>query len=718
MDALSLSALPDTLLKTARILIIDDQAVNIHLLEDLLTRDGFSEIQSSTDPFQAYELFTTFDPDLLLLDLRMPLLDGFGVLEQLRPLLPPGVFRPILVLTADISAEAKQRALSSGAKDFLTKPLDLAEVRLRIHNLLEARFLYLQLRDQNQNLEEEVQARTADIAQSNADLLAAVALLQSEVDERKRAEAALAQNAAELAALYRATSSLLHPVYGLNQLAEEIAQAITQEFDLDDCGIMLVNQDQTELIRVARAGDFQVTKGPQLMLKGSGLSVAAFRNAEPVYAPDVQADSRYIPSESRTRSELAIPLQVGGQVIGVVDLQSPQPNAFDEQARRIVAAYAERAALALQTARLHEQTELQLQRLTALRAIDTAITASLDLNLTLRVFLEQVTSQLKVDAAAVLKLATGTQMLEFAAGRGFSTKIIERSRLRLGEGYAGRAGLERRLISLPDMSVGDLPFVRKDLQNAEGFRSYYALPLISKGVVKGVLEIFNRTTLPAHPEWLDFLEALAKQAAIAIDNAELFTGLQNANTKLYLAYDATIEGWSRALDLRDKETEGHTQRVTEMTLALARALDLPQEDLAQIRWGALLHDIGKMGIPDRILLKPGPLTDEEWVIMRQHPQFAFDWLSPIEYLRKALEIPYCHHEKWDGSGYPRRLKGHEIPLSARLFAIVDVWDALRSDRPYRESWPVERVREHLRAGAGTHFEPRLVEVFLKVQAGD
>jgi putative nucleotidyltransferase with HDIG domain len=212
---------------------------------------------------------------------------------------------------------------------------------------------------------------------------------------------------------------------------------------------------------------------------------------------------------------------------------------------------------------------------------------------------------------------------------------------------------------------------------------------------------------------LDFLEALAGQAAIAIDSAELFTQLQRSNLRLTLAYDATIEGWSRALDLRDKETEGHTQRVTETTLKLARAMGLGEDELVHVRRGGLLHDIGKMGVPDGILLKPGPLTEDEWVVMRKHPTYAYDMLSPIVYLRPALDIPYCHHEKWDGTGYPRGLMGDRIPLAARIFAVVDVWDALCSDRPYRPGWPEAKVREHIRSLAGTHFDPAAVEVFLR-----
>jgi PAS domain S-box-containing protein len=191
--------------------------------------------------------------------------------------------------------------------------------------------------------------------------------------------------------------------------------------------------------------------------------------------------------------------------------------------------------------------------------------------------------------------------------------------------------------------------------------------------------------------------------------------LQRAHQELAQAYDTTLEGWSRALDLRDKETEGHSQRVTEMTLRLARAIGLSEPELVQVQRGALLHDIGKMGIPDSILLKPGSLSDEEWEVMRKHPSYAHSLLAPIVYLKEALAIPYCHHEKWDGTGYPRGLKGEQIPLAARLFAVADVWDALRSDRPYRAGWPKERVREHIRGLAGSHFDPTVVQVFLELE---
>ena len=358
----------------------------------------------------------------------------------------------------------------------------------------------------------------------------------------------------------------------------------------------------------------------------------------------------------------------------------------------------------------------QLQRLAALRTIDAAITGSLDLQLTLNVLVDQVITHLGVAAVGLLVFNPVTQLLEHAATRGFQTEALKHTRLRLGEGHAGTAALERRVIHIPDLRVAAGDLRRSPLLSREGFQAYYAVPLMAKGEVKGVLEIFHRGPLQGDERWMEFLEALAGQAAIAIDNASLFSNLQRANVDLTVAYDTTLEGWSKALDLRDHETEGHTRRVTDLTMHLARALAVPQADLVHVRRGALLHDIGKMGIPDSILRKPGPLSDEEWAVMRQHPGYAFDLLSPIPYLRPALEIPFCHHEKWDGSGYPRGLRGMEIPLAARIFAVVDVWDALTSDRPYRRAWPEEKAFAHIREQSEKHFDPDVVQAFLRLQS--
>jgi putative nucleotidyltransferase with HDIG domain len=303
-------------------------------------------------------------------------------------------------------------------------------------------------------------------------------------------------------------------------------------------------------------------------------------------------------------------------------------------------------------------------------------------------------------------------MLEYTAGRGFRSHSIENYSLRIGEGISGQAAMERHLIQALNLDELDDSLAYANIMREEGFASYFSVPLIAKGQVKGVLDVFNRKTLNPDQDWYNFLETLGGQAAIAIDNTTLLEDLHRTNVELTLAYDSTLEGWSKALDLRDKETEGHTQRVTELTIQIAKQMGIIDEDIIHIRRGALLHDIGKMGIPDKILLKPGPLDEDEWKIMKNHSTLAYNLLFPITYLRPALDVPFFHHEKYDGSGYPYGLKGEQIPIAARIFAIVDVWDALTSDRPYRSAWSTKKALTYIKEQSGSHFDPQVVEFFL------
>ncbi len=358
------------------------------------------------------------------------------------------------------------------------------------------------------------------------------------------------------------------------------------------------------------------------------------------------------------------------------------------------------------------QIRQQIARLTALRNIDVAITSNFNLQYTLGTVLTETINQLQVDAAAILLLQSKEQTMTYAAIQGFRSFHTAGATVPVDESYAGQAVSKRRLVHIENLQYQPDGKAVTELLTGEDFITYFGVPLIAKGKVLGLLEVFHRVVLTPYQEWVEFLETIAGQAAIAVDNFTLFENLQRSNLELAQAYDATIEGWSHALDLRDKETEGHTQRVTEMSQRLARIMGLKGETLVHMRRGALLHDIGKMGVPDNILLKPGEFTSEEWDIMCQHPQLAYEWLAPIAYLNEALAIPYCHHERWDGTGYPRGLKGEDIPLAARIFSVVDEWDALTSDRPYRAAWPQEKAIEYVRENSGIHFDPNVVSFFL------
>jgi HD-GYP domain-containing protein (c-di-GMP phosphodiesterase class II) len=280
--------------------------------------------------------------------------------------------------------------------------------------------------------------------------------------------------------------------------------------------------------------------------------------------------------------------------------------------------------------------------------------------------------------------------------------------------YAGYVITNHRFFHLGNLQDVLHGFDRNWTDLLSEFQTYEAIPLLAKGQAKGVLELFFVTPMRMNNEWVTHMYSVASEIAVAMDNLELLEKLGRSNQSLTAAYDATIEGWSRALELRDQETEGHAQRVVDLTLRMAEQVGIPREEWQHIRRGALLHDIGKMAIPDSILFKEGPLDDDEWEIMRRHPLYAYQLLGPIEYLQPALDIPYCHHEHWDGSGYPRGLSGKDIPLAARIFNLVDVWDALRSDRPYRGYWNDDEVLAFLRIQSGKLFDPEMVDIFINM----
>jgi putative nucleotidyltransferase with HDIG domain len=425
-----------------------------------------------------------------------------------------------------------------------------------------------------------------------------------------------------------------------------------------------------------------------------------------------------------------LPVEAGMRIIGglhdlrgknrvvQVEYSRPSPDGKSWHESRLVPLSGKRSIVVTRDITKYKESEekirTQLEQLAALRSIDLVITSSVDLKQTLLVILEHLQKHLSIDAASVLLLNSQSQLLEFAAGIGFKTSATQHTRLSIGEGMAGYAVQKRETVHIPDLTARRTGLERSLEFGNENFIAYYAVPLIAKGQVLGVLEIFNRTILSADEDWMNFLNTLAGQAAIAIDNAVMFKDLQRSNVDLTLAYDKTIDGWSRALDLRDKETVDHTYRVTNLTLRLARRMGISEAELIHIRRGATLHDIGKVAMPDDILFKPSPLTEKEWLIMRRHPLIAAEILKPISYLAPALAIPRNHHERWDGNGYPDGLKGEDIPLAARIFALVDVYDALTSDRPYRRAWAKEDALEYICKHAGTHFDSRIAPIFIEM----
>jgi HD-GYP domain-containing protein (c-di-GMP phosphodiesterase class II) len=323
------------------------------------------------------------------------------------------------------------------------------------------------------------------------------------------------------------------------------------------------------------------------------------------------------------------------------------------------------------------------------------------------VLLERIESIIKFDAV-VLSLTSKQELLEYVAVKGFRTKTINDSCFRLGESGAGRAALERKIIGLSDLRHFDYSPLFTKLLEDEGFKAYFAVPLMAGDQTIGVLEIYQRDNFFPETDWLNFMEIFAGQVAIAIHNAELMQSVKTAMLEVEDTYGATLKGWMNILELRDGDIEGHTQRVTDMALQLALEMGVKEDNLMPIVRGAMLHDIGKI---DNILFKPGPLSEEEWEIMHQHPVTAYTLLKPIKYLDSAIEIPYYHHERWDGTGYPQGVAGTDIPFSARLFAVVDVWDALRSKRTYSDAWSIDKALHYIQEQSGKQFDSRVVSGF-------
>ncbi|MEO8358327.1 MAG: GAF domain-containing protein [Chloroflexota bacterium] len=451
-----------------------------------------------------------------------------------------------------------------------------------------------------------------------------------------------------------------------------------------------------------------------------GIVGRTFTSGEKYISPNLKNDPLLFELNRDTTTAglagICIPIESTVGPVGVLMVMIDQGRQMTE-AINLLSILAEITGNSIHRLQLYEQSQKQVKRLTSLRDIDAAIASSFDLRLTLNILMDQTLNHLNVDAVDIGLYHPDIQSITYVASTGFQTAVPTRPQLRLSESLAGQTIIKQSILHVTDLQ--NAREARNELLlRREGFVTYIGIPLIVKGQIKGVFEVFHRRPLSPTLDWMEFLHTLAGQAAIAIDSSQLFENLQRSNQELMQAYDTTLEGWARALELRDRETEGHTRRVTELTMLLARFMGISDSELVNIHRGVLLHDIGKMGVPDHILKKTGELDANEWVEMRQHPIYAYNLLSPISYLRRALDIPYCHHEHWDGSGYPRGLKGEQIPLSARIFSVVDIWDALLSDRPYRKAWPREKVIQYLRDVAGIILDPRIVEIFFKMLEGE
>jgi PAS domain S-box-containing protein len=539
--------------------------------------------------------------------------------------------------------------------------------------------------------------------------LSYLVLFGADITERKMRERQQ-QAIANIATMLRSRATRTEV---LQTIIEEIYNLVQAE----TCGIAFRTPDQQHLyVEVINGRLAEQMRGRHVPMS-STVSENVILTGQPYLTNNVFRETPATAANASglpVQSVLWFPLQVDTANVGllvIADSGEIHPSWL-----AVLQPVAEIAASAIHRTSLSEETQRRLQHLTALHTINIAIGASLDLRMTLNVLANQITTQLGVDAVDILMLNPHNRSLEYTAGHGFRNgKEIEKLRLWVGEGQAGRVALERRSRHLFDPDGIEGYFISAKHLEGEGFVAYHAIPLVVKGEVKGVIETFHRPPYLETSGWQELLESLALETAIAIDNAELVEKLQRGNLELQIAYDATIEGWARALELRDQETEGHTRRVANMTVLMAQGMGISGNQLMHIRRGALLHDIGKMGIPDSILLKPGKLDENEWVVMRQHPTLGHEMLVVIPFLRPALDIPLSHHERWDGQGYPQGLSGEQIPLAARIFAVIDVWDALSNPRIYRPyALPQDEIITYLTENSGIRFDPKVIEAFMRL----
>lgn len=528
----------------------------------------------------------------------------------------------------------------------------------------------------------------------------------SDVTEKKQQE----RDLEVIAQVSKALRSVETRSLVLSTLVDQIAGLLKAEGVL----IELIDNESGDAVVEAAGGIYSTYLGYRVP-QGSGLNEYIRQSGNSYINNDVFSDPKYqeLSIKSDCKASGGVPMISQENLIGYIWITKNSPIA--DSAIKTMNSIADIAANAIRRIDLHEQTQHRLLQLTGLRKIDTAINSNIDLANILDLFLDESIHLLQVDSVRIMEYDSDSGMVTYLAGRGFSTTAYMEPRILESTSEIGKELLQLRTVQINDLNKYQISDEARELAKTEKILSIFIVPLAIKNELRGFLQVLLKKPFYPTGDWINFLETLAGQAAIAINDSAMWKNLEQRNLDLQIAYDETLEGWSNALDLRDHETEHHTRRVVELTVRLAQEMEITGEDLVNVRRGALLHDMGKIGVPDSILTKPGKLTPEEWEIMRQHPVNAYNLLYPISYLRQALDIPYCHHEKWDGSGYPRGIKGEEIPLAARLFAVVDVWDAMTSDRYYRPAISEQETIEYIRQNSGKHFDPAVVELFLRMK---
>lgn len=727
-----------------KILAIDDNPDNLTALKAVI-RDAFRDavILTASNGADGIKLAIKEEPSVILLDIVMPDMDGFEVARRMKA---DDRLKhiPLVFLTA-LKTDKKNRirALETGAEAFLTKPFDETELIAQVRAMVKihasalrekqeqeelARLVVERTKDieneldQRRKAEEQTQAANAKLKQNQTALLHLMEEMKDEISARQKAEEGLKQNVKELEILAEFSQDL-GQLMTPQQIGKKIVDLFVKELNWDHITVRyyLPESDSLSVLAFNQPGlsterdqKFKIDRYNAMILKpGDGLSGWVWQTKQPVRVADVKLNEHYLNYFPEIRSGLYVPIMAGERAIGVISLESETLDAFNQADERLVTTLAAQVGIALENARLFEQTVTRLKNIESLRQIDRAISSNFDMKSTLAIISETAHNQLDVSAVDILLYNQHSKMLSYVYGHGFRSSGGSDINLDSKRNLASQVVRGRKMIQLTDLKGVNADSLSSNLVS-EGFVSYIGVPLLAKSKVNGVMEVYERTEIKHDGDWYDFLEAFAHQASIAIDNSGLFENLQKLNIEIASAYDTTIETWAHTLEIRDTTYAGHSTRVMDLSVKIASAMGLSGDAISHLRHGVLMHDIGMLGIPESILFDPGDLNEEQWKIVRTHPRIAYDLLSQIPNWRQVLDIPYSHHERWDGSGYPQGLKNDVIPLGARICALADVYDTLQMERPFRSAWNKTRAEKFIRDGAGTQFDPEVVRIFFSL----
>jgi PAS domain S-box-containing protein len=573
------------------------------------------------------------------------------------------------------------------------------------HDVTERKQAEEVLRNGLSRLDQLVKARTTDLENANQELVAEIAV-------RNQRERELEAMVASVSALRTAATRI--------EMEEAVAEQIVDLLQVNMVALAMRNPVSHEVVFETVKGSYPDWFG-QRQFDDVGISGYVINSGNSYFTQDLPNDQLILRRDliGSLKAAACLPLKVQEYVIGVLWVASE--TRIDPSAQRFLLAVSDIVAGSLYRATLYEQTQQNAAQLTRVANIGGALAETLDLPQLYSLLATSVLSLLPETHTVIISMfdpagqtvtcvyfiqdgslqdtSRSPAVLIDAPGNELQADVLRQRRALIVNNFHD----ESRTARIADTGV-----------LGPKTRSVLAAPLLAKGDLLGVLQLQSRVLNRFSQTDADLVSLVCNSAAAAVQNARLFGYLEISNQELVAAYDATIEGWSSALELRDRETAGHSQRVTDLTLRLAQAMRVPEEELVNIRRGSLLHDIGKLGTPDSIIFKTGPLNNDEREVMYRHPELALQLLGHIEYLKPAIDIPYCHHEHWNGTGYPRQLNGEEIPLAARIFTVVDVWDALLSDRSYRHAWRREDVLKFIKEKAGVFFDPKVVETFLQL----